>query len=284
MDWKSKANPSDAWAAPYVTGHRYRIHWGEGLDFDRFNFDLSEKWEPTDKNMLINMNFTETREAINVTMRTGAKTQSMEGTINELYVQNFINAPETMETGDNYLMNDTDIREFEFAINGKNPEKRLMKLEGLKCISGVCDNGEVIEVPLDPNVRLWSRLESWDWNGGRTALPGEGEDIQIPSGINMLLDIPETPILKRLEINGRLTFKEDIDVHLQAKLIWVRAGELFIGNSTHPYTKNGKITLHGKQDDETLVVSPSTSAYNKVLANTGRIEIYGVERSRMARL
>jgi len=170
----------------------------------------------------------------------------MEGTINELYVQNFINAPDTMETGDNYLMNATDIREFEFAINGRNPDKRLMRLTGLKCISGVCDLGEVTEVPLDPNVRLWSRLESWDWNGGRTALPGEGEDIEIPSGINMLLDIPETPILKRLEINGRLTFKEDIDVHLQAKLIWVRAGELFIGNSTHPYAKNGKITLHGK--------------------------------------
>ena len=139
--WKSKQDPSDAWAAPYVTGHRYRIHWGEGLDFTRFSFDLSERWEPTDKNMMINMNYTETREAINVTMRTGAKSQIMEGTINELYVQNFINAPDTLETGDNYLMNDTDVREFEFAINGKNPEKRLMELKGLKCISGVCDNG-----------------------------------------------------------------------------------------------------------------------------------------------
>lgn len=208
----------------------------------------------------------------------------MEGTINELYVKNFINAPETMETGDNYLMNDTDIREFEFAINGRNPDKRLMKLEGLKCISGVCDLGEVIEVPLDPNIRLWSNLASWDWNGGRTALPDVGEDIEIPSGINMVLDIPETPVLKRLEINGRLTFKEDMDINLQAKLIWVRAGELFIGNSTNPYTMNGKVTLHGDADDETLVVSPSTSAYNKVLANTGKIEIHGVERSRMSRL
>ena len=67
-------------------------------------------------------------------------------------------------------------------------------------------------------------------------------------------------------------------------MIWVRAGELFIGNSTHPYTHKGKITLHGGANDETLVVSPSVSAYNKVLANTGTVEIYGVERSRDSRL
>ena len=52
---------------PYVTGHRYRIHWGEGLDFERMDFELSERWEENDKPILINLNFTDAREAINVT-------------------------------------------------------------------------------------------------------------------------------------------------------------------------------------------------------------------------
>lgn len=40
--YKTKQNPSDGWAVPFVTGHRYRVHWGDiGLDFDRMRFDLS---------------------------------------------------------------------------------------------------------------------------------------------------------------------------------------------------------------------------------------------------
>jgi len=69
-----------------VTGHRYKIHWGS-KDFERMDFDLSEKWLPTDKPIMFNTNFTETREAINMTMRRAPKTQIAEGTINELYVR-----------------------------------------------------------------------------------------------------------------------------------------------------------------------------------------------------
>ena len=64
---------------------------------------------------------------------------------------------------------------------------------------------------MEAGQRLWSDVKSWD---GRTELPKEGESIEIPSGVNMLLDLAETPILGRLEINGRLTFKNDQDVHL----------------------------------------------------------------------
>jgi len=210
VDWKSKGKPENSWAVPYVTGHRYKIHWGS-KDFDQMDFDLSEKWLPTDKPIMFNTNFTETREAINMTMRRAPKTQIAEGTINELYVRQFLADGVSFETGDNYLMNDTAIREFEWAINGKNPEKDLMRMTGLKCLTGVCDKTVVEEVELEAGQRLWSDVKSWD---GRTELPKAGESIEIPSGVNMLLDLAETPILGRLEINGRLTFKNDQDVHL----------------------------------------------------------------------
>ena len=45
VDWTRNERPSNSWAMPYVTGHRYRSHWGEGLDFERMDFELSERWE-----------------------------------------------------------------------------------------------------------------------------------------------------------------------------------------------------------------------------------------------
>ena len=34
VPYRDKANPGNAWAMPYVTGHRYRVHWRRGLDFE----------------------------------------------------------------------------------------------------------------------------------------------------------------------------------------------------------------------------------------------------------
>ena len=45
----------------------------------------------------------------------------------------------------------------------------------------------------------------------------------------MTLDLAETPQLVLLRVNGILRFKDDMDVHLKAKHIYVRAGELLIG-------------------------------------------------------
>ena len=84
---------------------------------------------------------------------------------------------------------------------------------------------------LDPNQVLWSEPTSWESG----SVPVEGESVVIPSNINMVLDLAETPILGRLEINGRLTFKNDMDINLRSKLIWVRKGEFFIGSSSVPY-------------------------------------------------
>jgi hypothetical protein len=61
----------------------------------------------------------------------------------------------------------------------------------------------------------------------------------------MVFDIPESPILKQLEINGRLSFKNDTDLHLRAKNIFVRAGELIIGYKDYPFKNSAKITLFG---------------------------------------
>ena len=101
----------------------------------------------------------------------------------------------------------------------------------------------------------------------------------------MLLDLEETPVFKSLTINGRLSFiQNDMDIHLRSKQIFVRAGEFFIGSEEEPFANNALITLHGMQDEETLVLSGTVSAGNKILATVGEIKFFGLERSRQARL
>ena len=69
------------WAMPFVTGYKYRVHWGEGLDWERMKIEVSERWQDTDRDIFINMNFTETREAINFTSNYGSGEQIMNKTL-----------------------------------------------------------------------------------------------------------------------------------------------------------------------------------------------------------
>ena len=106
----------------------------------------------------------------------------------------------------------------------------------------------------------------------------------MPSGWNMLLDLEETPVFKSLTINGRLTFMNGMDIHLRSKQIFVRAGEFFIGTEEEPFENKAEITLHGMQDEETLVLSGTISAGNKIMATVGDIKFYGQQRDNRSRL
>lgn len=188
-------------------------------------------------------------------------------------------------SGDNWVRNDTDIRTFELVINGKEESSKKLKVEPLMCIHGACVLEEVEEVELEEGQRLWSDPESWgDREGG---IPVEGDDVEIMSGWNMLLDLNETPKFNTLTINGRLSFiqkSEQFDIHLMAERIFVRAGEFFIGSEDEPFTSEAKITLMGGQKSDTLTLSGTVEAGNKVLAVSGLASFYGAPRDRMSRL
>jgi hypothetical protein len=42
--FKEKLKPKNGWAIPFVTNHRYRVHWRQGLDFEQMKFEVSENW------------------------------------------------------------------------------------------------------------------------------------------------------------------------------------------------------------------------------------------------
>lgn len=77
-----------------------------------------------------------------------------------------------------------------------------------------------------------------------------------------------------MEINGILIFKNTANITLQAHYIWVREGTLKIGSELIPYLQSANIILHGDENDFRMVIDSNTSG-NKILAVTGRLELYG---------
>jgi hypothetical protein len=122
-----------------------------------------------------------------------------------------------------------------------------------------------------------------------TAQPIAGDVFKIPTGWNMQLDLAETPIFDTIEVNGCLHFAGGSDVteiHLRAKKILIRGGELYIGTKADPYDKVAKITLHGDRNEPTIAIEDQgIEAGSKIIANIGRLNMWGKERSfKMTRL
>ena len=56
-----KLDPLNSCSWPYVTGHKYRLSFGEGIDWTSLTIDLSKWWNTTDSDITFVMNHTEIR-------------------------------------------------------------------------------------------------------------------------------------------------------------------------------------------------------------------------------
>jgi len=84
----------------------------------------------------------------------------------------------------------------------------------------------------------WSDASAWP--SGR--VPAEGEEVTIPRGTEMLLDV-SPPRLRSLTVQGKLTFADERDLALSTEWIYVPGGELQIGTEAEPFTHKATITL-----------------------------------------
>lgn len=157
-------------------------------------YSISSRWQPTDKNIKIMTNFTDAREAFNVT------DQKKNAIANET----FNKAEADLVNGDNVIYNQTDKRELHFVVNGKNKDERTnLKITAIKCLANCTQT--VVVVPISNKTNVWSAPTSWP--SGK--VPLAGEDVEIVPGANIILDV-ETPLLNKLVINGRLTFLNNL--------------------------------------------------------------------------
>lgn len=74
-------------------------------------------------------------------------------------------------------------------------------------------------------------------------------------------------------------------MNLRCKQLFVRAGELIIGTETTPFATKATITLYGEYADRTVAYSNSVYAGNKLIANIGKVHMYGtIPATEMTRL
>lgn len=200
-----------------------------------------------------------------------------------------IGFPKDYQLGNNILYNETEVREFHFIINGKQPvEGEITDSRSMKFVAHRCVENCFPPVPPDQecqfdDIRKWSDPKGWDpepevdKRSDTVKLPpAAGEDVVIPPGWNMEFDLAESPIFDKIEVNGCLHFKMGTDVHLNAKKILIRGGEFYIGTSDARYTNDGKITLHGGRNEPTIAIEDQgIEAGSKIIANIGKLNFYG---------
>jgi hypothetical protein len=271
IDFKTKADPAKSWTFPFVTGHKYKIHWGDsGIDYEQMTIDMSDRWEETDRNLYLVHNYTDVRAIMDVNVGTELLDNN---TLPSMGIDDA-----NFKTGQNIHLNDTAVRQLHFVINGKNltdfPENKHIFLEGHRC-NGSC-MADITDVALESEKRYWS--DPTNWPEGR--LPEEGEEVHVEPGWDMIYDLDyPSPVYKLIRINGWVTFSDEFDTHLNAKHIFIRAGQLHIGSEEIPYTNTARITLHGEKNFEHIVYDNAIEAGNKLIANVGTIKMFGKHRT-----
>jgi hypothetical protein len=124
----------------------------------------------------------------------------------------------------------------------------------------------------------WSDDTTW---GGLFA-PGEGESIYVPAGLNLLVDIDESPVLNAVFVEGSLLFVPDdtnsshhrtFDAHYI--LVTNQGSRMEVGTEDFPYTSKITITMHSTVDDPYLPIYG-----NKAIGCRECIlDMHGVERT-----
>eukprot|EP00051_Salpingoeca_urceolata_P019992 m.295984 g.295984 ORF g.295984 m.295984 type:complete len:3942 (+) comp19518_c0_seq1:299-12124(+) len=125
--------------------------------------------------------------------------------------------------------------------------------------------------------QYWSQADTWDEAPFNGNAPAAGEDLVIPGGKYVLLDVALPGKFKSCVIEGKLEFVDTMDYTLECDslVVW---GVLQIGSKPVPFAHNALIRLYGNRFSRTTVVHNDVFAGNKVLVVLGSAQLFGVER------
>jgi hypothetical protein len=120
----------------------------------------------------------------------------------------------------------------------------------------------------------WSSRVTW---AGEPP-PKEDESIIIPAGQAILYDLPASPRLRLVLIEGHLEFDDTLDVSLDAHYILVRgpSATFAIGSEARPFTHRATITLHGRR--ATAKEIPGYGAKN-LAVRYGTLDLHGAPKT-----
>jgi hypothetical protein len=123
---------------------------------------ISERWTDQDKSIYFVHNFTDVREAMDVSIN-GLPIDTPK------YLNDTIGfTVKDWEFGNNILYNETEVREFHFIVNGKQPvegkwtDRRSLKAVAHRCVHNCFD--EPVEEALCnmDTIKKWSELKTWE--------------------------------------------------------------------------------------------------------------------------
>jgi hypothetical protein len=174
--------------------------------------EVSRIWQPTDKPVLFNNPYTENYEAMDFFGKYGG-TFAADGT-GALYYPNgslTTTLQANWKSGMNSL--DTTKKEFDFVINGSLSSSKNLEMKSVKCRQNEavwCVTAPTITTSCTGTVQLWSDPEAWKTVANPTGtLPKDGENVEIPTGKNIVFNLGESPKFKLVKVTGCLSFLTD---------------------------------------------------------------------------
>ncbi|XP_026156055.1 fibrocystin-L-like [Mastacembelus armatus] len=141
---------------------------------------------------------------------------------------------------------------------------------------------------------LWSNESFWKSSAENNfAVPTQGSDAVIPSGVCMILDI-NTPALNKLIINGLLEIPDTMNISstgqarnapqyrtvvVDAVYIFIQGGRLTAGSADRPFRGQLSINLRGTHNTPEWPLPIGPNQGSKVLGVFGTLQLYGQAHS-----
>ena len=290
--WRRYERPSNHWVVPMVPGHKYRITWGTGtcLDFDSIRFEVTQYLWGGDNNVAavlegdfdIDLPFRDYRESVTVVTEGGTAhvDKSRQNSLPNPAMggNDFINTsdPGFTNTPNNEKM-------LKLVVSGDSDDVRYVDVSVNRCID-VDDCDFVTDISYGTSgagpCGSWSDPSTWSGQFDTERIPIEGDYVRIGLDSCVVLDIDECamPQLKFLEINGllkALNLGDGTAMALKAYNIWIRAGELRVGEPGSPHLDKFTIMLLGDSKAHNWAFNGATEVGNKALVVTGLLNLYG---------
>lgn len=129
-------------------------------------------------------------------------------------------------------------------------------------------HGDVVQLSSVVYADRWSLPGTWP----RQLLPAAGQDVFVPRGRRIIVDVASTPIYNTVTVEGALLFDDALDITFSARQIIVRNGGLLEGGTPEaPRSKGLRVVLCGRRADG----ERGGRASKSILVQGGRVSLAG---------